>query len=413
MSAYKGYMGTTQPTSGTTALNTRKFDVSPQVFLLDRYNNPLTHFLTTIGKSPAPDGQSYQGVGLKEKETIDPRFEFFEDTFGQTSFVLADTGTNIIGSATEETLTVDDGAFNMNVADLLLNPSRGEIYFVKSITSDTSVEVERGFSSTAVTTAAADDVIINVGNASREADDNIDSSHTVKTSVFGLTQIFKTNVSISGTLDNTELYTGSEWEEQKAKKAIEHAQKIERALLWSKKGEQAVTIGSSAQVARSTDGIFNRLAGVQTDVTGAMDEGEFIGYLESLFTYASPLGYKYLLAGGGVLSDIQAFARASNNELNIAPGADKLGVKIFEYTSAFGDVKIVNHPMMTQSAVYTNQAIGLDMETIMLRYLKNRKAVYRENVQSNGADSRTDQYLSEVGLQIANPQRSRILTIGN
>jgi hypothetical protein len=301
----------------------------------------------------------------------------------------------------------------MNVADILLNTSNGEIYFVKSITSDTVVEVARGFSSTALTTAAADDVLINVGNASREADDNIDSSHTVKTSVYGLTQIFKTHVNISGTLDNTELYTGSEWENQKAKMAIEHAQKIERALIWSKKGEQAVTIGSTAQVARSTEGILNRLSGYQTDVTGAMDESEFISYLESLFTYASPLGYKYLIAGGGVLSDIQAFARASNNELTIMPGADKLGVKIFQYVSAFGDVKIVNHPMMTQSSVYTNYAMGLDFDTIMLRYLKNRKAVYKENVQAPGADSRTDQYLSEVGLQLTNPQRSRILTIEN
>jgi len=410
---YKGIQGVTSPTTGTTDVNTRKYDVSDQLFLLDRYNNPLTTFLTTIGKSEAPDGQSYKGAGVMEEETIDPEFKFFEDTMGQTAFVINATGTTVAGSATEETLVVDDGLFNLNVGDILLNSSNGDVYYVKSITSDTSCEVERGWGVTALATAAANDVLILTGNAARQADDAIDSSHTTKTQVSGYAQIFKTNFGVSGTLKETELYTGSEFDLQKRKKAIEHAQKIERAIIWGKKAKAAITIGSVAQVAYGTEGILNRTSAFQTDVTGAMDESEFNAYLESLFTYSSASGSKYLVAGGGVVSDIQAFTRASNNQMNLSPGASKLGVKVFEYESAFGDVKIINHPMFTENATYTNYAVGLDFDTIKLRYMKNRKAVYKENIQSPGADSIINQYLSEVGLQMSNPARSRILTIGN
>jgi len=411
--SYKGIQGVNSPTSATTDVNTRKYDVSEQLFLLDRYNNPLTTFLTTVGKTKAPDGQSYKGKGIMEKETIDPEFKIFEDTMGQTAFVLADTGTNLIGSASEETLTVDDGLYNLNVGDVLLNSINGDIYYVKSIASDTEAEVERGIGTTALATAAADDVLILTGNAARQGDDSVDSSHTVKTQITGYTQIFKTNFGVTGSLENTELYTGSEFELQKRKKAIEHAMKIERALIWGKKGKAMVTIGGVAQLAYTTDGIINRISGLQTDVTGAMDESEWIDYLESLFTYSSASGSKYVVGGGGVVSDIQAFTRASNNTMQLSPGASKLGVKVFEYESAFGDVKILNHPMFSENATYTNQAMGLDFDTIKMRYLKNRKAVYKENVQGPGADAMINQYLSDVGLELSNSARSRMLTIGN
>lgn len=56
--------------------NRRVMDVDDKIFLLEPRKNPFVTFLTTVGKS-SPDGSNFKGAGILKKETINPKFTWF------------------------------------------------------------------------------------------------------------------------------------------------------------------------------------------------------------------------------------------------------------------------------------------------------------------------------------------------
>jgi len=397
---YAGQATTNQP-GVITIVPGLKTDVSDQLFLLDRNANPLTYFLTTIGKSMAPDGQAYNGKGVNEAMVTTPEFEYYEDTIAQDTFVIA-------GGASTTTVTVDEGALSLCVGDELLSEA-DEILLVTAVASDTSITVARGFAGTTTVDLVPDESLVLISSVKGEGAGSYDSSFTKKNKMTGYCQIVETAIEISNTAKESSYYTGDEYALQKEKHAIQQALKIEGMMLFSKGGAQMV----DGKLGLTSHGLIDKLANNDTPLTGgSITEAQFTSYLEDLFTYSSPTGKKLLLAGGKVMSDIQNFVGYNKGtQIQAAPGVNKLGVNIKEYESAFGTVDIVRHPLLR--GFRTNIGIGLDMETVALMYVNNRKGLFIENIQNNDVDGRADKFLSQVGLRLTNIDRNRTLSISS
>jgi len=119
---------------------------------------------------------------------------------------------------------------------------------------------------------------------------------------------------------------------------------------------------------------------------------DFNTFLREGFTYGD--NTKYLFAGGKLLQSINEIARG---QIQTKVGQTNYGVKVSEYMSAFGSIKIVHNPLFVGE--YAGYGFLLDMNCFKYRYMNNRDTKLLTNVQANDADGIVDQYVTECGLE--------------
>ncbi len=384
-------MPSTTGIRGTVGLGvTRKYDIADVISLLDVNRYPLLAILTNAGRDPV----TKKGKSVKKKETTDPEFKWLEDEFGKR---------RLTGSGTVDpdggTLTITGQAKYLQVGDVVLVALQKWVFEVTAINLDDecTVGAEKGGATGAAASAVGDVWII--GNANEEGGGIRVIKSTTVSKPTNYTQIFKTPIGITETARNTKGWTKeNDFDYQTRKKAIEHMVDIERAFLFGKKNED--TTGTHPK--RFTGGILDRISSY---ATASVDtEAEFETWLESAFAHGNT--EKYLFASAPVVSMINGWAKG---KLQILDKAKTYGLTIIRYESPHGTVNIIKHPLLV-GTIYGNYAIMLDMETLVYRYLSNRDTKLKTNIQTPGEDSRVDQYISEVGLQMEQESRHAIMT---
>lgn len=370
----------------------RKYDVADVVSLLDVNRYPLLAILTNAGKDPV----SGEGKAMKKKESYDPQFKWFEDTFGKRQ---------LTGSGTVDpdggNLTVTAQSSSVQVGDVILAAKQKWVFQITAIVDADTVTVGAELGGT--TGAAADiagDVWI-IGNANEEGSGLREIKATTIAEVYNYCQIFRTPVGVTETAKNTKGWTKeSDFDYQRRKKGIEHLIDIERAFLFGKKG----LISTGTHPKRFTGGILSRIT---TFATASVDtEAEFETWLESLFAHGNT--EKYLFSSAAVVSMINGWAKG---KLQVMSSEKAYGLRIVTYNSPHGTLHIIKHPLLT-GTTYGNYAIGLDLECLTYRYLSNRDTKLLTNRQNNSEDSQVDEYLTECGLQMEQDERHAIMSMG-
>lgn len=370
----------------------RKYDVADVVSLLDVNRYPLLAILTNAGKDPV----SGEGKAMKKKESYDPQFKWFEDTFGKRQ---------LTGSGTVDpdggNLTVTAQSSNVQVGDVILAAKQKWVFQITAIVDADTVTV--GAELGGATGAAADiagDVWI-IGNANEEGSGLRAIKATTIAEIYNYCQIFRTPVGVTETAKNTKGWTKeSDFDYQRRKKGIEHLIDIERAFLFGKRG----LISTGTHPKRFSAGILSRIT---TYATASVDtEAEFETWLESLFAHGNT--EKYLFASAAVVSMINGWAKG---KLQVMSSEKAYGLRIVTYNSPHGTLHIIKHPLLT-GTTYGNYALGLDLECLTYRYLSNRDTKLLTNRQDNGEDSQVDEYLTECGLQMEQDERHAIMSMG-
>jgi hypothetical protein len=256
---------------------------------------------------------------------------------------------------------------------------------------------------TAAQTAVVGDGLYIIGNASEENSlaRNINTTRVSQPSNF--TQIFKTTVGVSNTDKETELYGPSDLPYQRSKKAVEHAHDIERSFWFGEKGSD--TGGTQTKPRRYTGGILEHITGGNAyvqDQGGQLNAPDFNTFLKEGFTYGS--NKKVLFAGGGI---IQAVNEICRGQLQTRPMDETYGVRVSEWASAFGDIKIVKHPDFIQD--FSGFGFLIDLECYKYAFMRNRDTKFQTNIQAPDADGEIDQYISEVGLDRKQASRNALI----
>lgn len=303
------------------------------------------------------------------------------------------------GTTAAATLTVtgagSSSAYIFTVGDVVRNYRTGENFLVATIGSATTITLAaagRAFGTTAAATMLAQDALYIIGNASEENASARNINTTRSTEESNYTQIFKTTIGVSETEKNSALYGEADLPYQRKKKALEHALDIERAFWF---GEKKSTTGTNGHPKRATGGVHEFIvsnnAYVQ-DQGGPITAPDFNAFLREGFNYGSTT--KYLFSGGIV---VQAISEISRGQLQTKNMDTSYGVKISEWVTPFGTVKVVNNPLFVQD--YAGDGYLLDLECFRYRYMANRDTKLYTNVQAPDVDGEIDQFITECGLE--------------
>jgi hypothetical protein len=77
--------------------------------------------------------------------------------------------------------------------------------------------------------------------------------------------------------------------------------------------------------------------------------------------------------------------------------------KVTQRTGLAGDIYYKNHPLFNTDEMY-NSAFYIDLGYLQYRPLDDSDTDIQQLIQANDADKRKDQWLTECGLEIVNPE---------
>ena len=355
----------------------RRIDMADNILKLQPSANPLTVFTKRLSKKAS--------ISSKIQWAEDD----LEDRFDATTGAVAGTSATSIGV----------GKDIWNVDDLVYNSRTGELMRVQSGLSGGNITVERGIgnSGTGVAINNADE-LIKVGASSQEHSLSRVARSYNPVVQSNYTEIFKRSVEWSATWENEEQYVqDNDPNYQRGLKGIEHARDIEYAF---KFGKPALDT-TGAHPRRYTGGAFYYVTTNQTAVGGTMTEATFFGALRPGLRYGGngPTGAKekLLLAAPLVVDVLSGYARG---KIQVADQSRTVyGVKIVDIVSPHGVLHVATDWSLADSSKFSGYALGLDLDQLRYRYLRNRDTALYKNREENDRDGSKEEYISECGLQ--------------
>ncbi len=337
------------------------------------------------------------------ESTDDPKYNHFRDELPGRTLQVNGAQTNV------DTVIEVDTSTNTGyaVADtILFNTRTSELVRVTSVAGD-NITVTRGVGSVVAAAMNDNDILVMVGHASTEGSGKPTAVSWDPTTDYNYTQIFKTGVSITGTMRETFLRTGSKESEAVTKALKLHMADIERAMFF---GQRAIENGSTAQPRRMTGGLFNMITNVTDAATGfatanTITETEFDRLLiESIFAFGSK--QKIMFAGARVVSNLQKIAKGRWQPTAVK-GA--YGVGMSSYETFAGDLMVYMHPMFRQLPGFDSTAVVLDLPYVGYKYMQNRDTQLLRDVQANDTDGKEHYYRTECGLELRQAKPHQII----
>jgi hypothetical protein len=250
------------------------------------------------------------------------------------------------------------------------------------------------------------DEILIAGSAQPEGDLSRIPVSVEPVPVLNYTQILRRSWELTGTAYASENMTDpQDWDYQAKKIGIEHKRDIERTLLF---GVPSKITASNGQPMRTTGGLFYWIKSNQMDAAGGFSEDEFNVWSRTLFKYGAKR--KVLMGSPLATSVLNTFPMS---KVRIGQSEKKYGINVTTFVSPFGELGLVTNWEL-DGAKYGGVLVGYDQSNIRYRYLQNSKANrdshVNTSIQPPDADSRRDEWLTEMGLELSLEKTAGIVT---
>ena len=197
-----------------------------------------------------------------------------------------------------------------------------------------------------------------------------------------------------------------DWDYQAAKVGIEHKRDIERTLLFN--GAPTKVTASNGQPLRYTGGLFHWIKSNQMDAAGGFSEEELNTWMRTIFKYGSKR--KVLMGSPLATSVLNTFPMG---KVRIGQSEKKYGINVTTYVSAFGELGLVTNWEL-EGAKYGGVLVAYDQSNLRYRFLQNSKANrdshVNTSIQPPDADTRRDEWLTEMGLEVNLEKTAGIVT---
>jgi hypothetical protein len=359
-------------------------DVSKGIHYLDPDAAPLTAVMTK--------------AATRKKVARNPKFEWAEKGLPPK--------TDLVNGAvtTGTTALVVDNAAYFGVNDVVKHETTGEIMRVTAINTGTNtLTVSRGVGSTVATNIADNADLTIIGNAHAEGSAKPAVRSHQETFPYNYTEIFRHTFGETETQANTDTYidSGSSRTRLRMEKAIEHKVDIERAFLFGERNEDASDTNSPV---RYTGGLLYWLTSNAYANTSTVTYAEISDNLEDVFAHSSSGSSRLLLAGPSAITALEGIAAAQLQ--TVSDRNMTYGVALRRLITGHGDLIVARHPLLT--GPFAGYAFLVDPSKLAYRFIATRDTKLEENIQDNGDDRWTDGYLSEVGLEVANPENHAV-----
>lgn len=362
-------------------------DVGPSIFYLDSSATPFTLLTNEAGS----------------KKAMDPKFEWYEESYRAKETQVNNGGGYTAGATT---FTVDDGTvFQIN--DLAIFPRTDEIVRVTGQTA-TTVTVTRAAAGTSAAALLDNDDMFVVGSAWAEGADVGVPDETQSVHKWNNVEIFRRPFGATRTREGAQTYFGGNRALQRGKKAVEHARDIERAYLFGGRSEA----GSGPDTLYRTTGGFTFFCteNILDLNDGSLAEPDLEGWMEDLFLHTTAGSDTRLVLASALV--VSAFDQLGVDRIRLVPEDKTLGISVTQYKTSHGTLNIVKHRELKDGAGGTgwgSWALAIDPKTLTNRPYTNGSTKLYTNRQGNGVDGWVDEYLTESGFQITNPEVNGIL----
>lgn len=367
----------------TTSIQVR--EVGPKILYLDPSAAPFTLLTEKAGS----------------QDTSNPKFEWYEKTLRPKTTTIAN-GAAAVEDGTSGTELKTVGSNVVRVRDVVLIPSTGELILVTAQSDATTYTVTRNLQAdgTGFTATLGDDIFV-VGSANFEGADVGIPDEWDETQKYNLTQIFRTPFGATRTREATDTYFGKTRPRLRAEEAIAHAIDLERAFLFGTR----YAAGSANTQTRATGGFTYFATSNSTDLAGsALSEPDLETWLEGVFQYTASGDSRVLFCAPKVIS---AFDQMAAERIRLIPSDETYGIAVKQFNTAHGTLNIIKHRLLadgTAGTGYGRHAFCVDPKKLKMRTLSGGSTKLLMDRQSPGADGWVDEYLTEVGLQFANPE---------
>lgn len=280
------------------------------------------------------------------------------------------------------------------IGDILKVVATGETLRVIGKNDTTgALNVSRSWGATAAATIANSSWVLNMGAAEAEGDLSPESKSTVTVTQFNYTQILRTSVKVTKTLDNIELYGGPERARQRRKEGARHARLWEQIALHGEKNEDT-TVGDTP--IRSAGGIDERISTNILSTGGVLTESQFIDFIGDCMRYSvNGRKRKGLLASRELMAVISSWGNhkiRTNSQANATYGID-----VSTYISPFGTLDIIAHTLLENG--YAGYGYIVDWDGVW--YRPARRTVLNTNIQQPGEDAFKDEWFTEATFSFA------------
>jgi hypothetical protein len=337
----------------------------------------------------------------------DPEFAWWEEE-------LNPIRVQVNGAVTtgQTTVTIDLGdAQDLVAADRLLVEKAevasydNELIDVVSVASTTQFTVTRGVAGTTAATIADNSFLTKIGNVFEEGSTSPDASTRNPTKFFNYTQIFKTTYRITETAKKTRARTGPALQNDKKRKAFDHAVALEYAYIFGKKNE---TTGAAGKPKRSAGGLLEFMATEDANSahvvkiwTTTPNEDTFLDATFPIWDYRAGArggggNERIVLAGNSALNRLNKMAKdSSSTRINYDGTITVFGMNLTKWVLPQGTLFVRTHPLLNVHGRYTKSMFILNPSGIIDRPLRTTKSM--ANIQANDADEEKGQWLTESG----------------
>lgn len=360
----------------------RVIDMKDKILLLEPNVSPLVTLMARLRSKPA----------------FSPKVEWLEDIF-----VPKNTLTTAASSAadTDFDVTAGEGSY-FKVGDLVKVVRTGEVVRVTATTANT-ITVTRAFAGAAAAlhVSSVADELICVGHASAENAGAPAMVLSKVTPVFNYTQIFRTPLGASRTVEQSKLYGSPDRKYLRYKSALEHKIDMERACFFGKKVENTSIV--SGRPLRSMGGLEEF---VTTNITSLNSSGldsltDLEDFLRTGMRYGSDT--KFLFASPLTIQKINELALG---KLQVYEGEETLGLSIMKYVSGHGTVNLVKSKLF-EGPQTTGMAFLVDLENLIWRPMQS--TILKTDIQAPDVDGWADEYLTEASMEVTLEKTHAIL----
>jgi hypothetical protein len=336
--------------------------------------------------------------GMGKEETSDAVFTWFEDSHnaGRAATVSGGTTTTVV---------VDDASSYIPNTILLVEET-GEHIFVVT-TSGNTLTVLRGLAGTSVVSIDNTMHVQKIGNAHEEASGMPTALTQQGAPRMNYTQIFRNGWAISGTAKAIKYLTGSKLAYNKQMCAMYHAEDMERSFLW---GRKTVTTLNNKQF-RLTDGVVAQIENhggvVESAATGGnagdLSRVDLEDFIQDVFANnVNGQPNERVAFGGATVLKVLNQMTFLDGSYQISTGETKLGIAVTTILTPFGTLKLLTHPLMNESPLFTGELYVMHPGGIKKRVLRetNQEGYDKNGLRIQGKDADEGVITTEVGVQV-------------
>lgn len=146
-----------------------------------------------------------------------------------------------------------------------------------------------------------------------------------------------------------------------------------------------------------------------TNTAGTVSVAKFNSWAERTGRYhTNKTNEKLVLLGSGALMALTEMFRL-NTTFTIKVGEKAYGLSVTQIITPFATFNLITHPLFNEDTVMTYWMLFLDVWNLKYRYLTDRDTRLLTMRQNNGDDFRKDEFLTEAGLELWQPESHMLI----